>query len=404
MQKRKSRFPTVVSSHDVHVDSDYVQWIHEIKERFRNTQIKAAIKVNSEQLLFNWQLGRDLTMRKVEEKWGSGIVEQLSLDLRNEFPDIKGFSTTNLWYMKKWYMFYAGDDAEKLQRLIGEMETQISVIQPRMEQIGKNMSEEKLQQVIGVFPFPAFFAYVPWGHHIDIITKCNSVEEALFYIYRTIEDGWSRSTLQNYIKLGLYGRTGAAITNFSERLPVIQGKLAQEIVKDTYDLGFITLPPDYDESALEAALEQNITRFLLELGTGFAFVGRQKEIVVSGKTRKIDMLFYHIRLKCYVVVELKAVSFEPEFAGKLNFYVNAVNDLIRTPDENPTIGLLICKDKDQTEVQWAFQGIQTPMGVASYDNIKLEEIKKQLPTEKEIQQRIELAEEEFNLNRKKQGK
>lgn len=404
MQKRKSRFPMVVSSHDVHVDSDYVQWIHEIKERFRNTQIKAAIKVNSEQLLFNWQLGRDLTMRKVEEKWGSGIVEQLSLDLRNEFPDIKGFSTTNLWYMKKWYMFYAGDDAEKLQRLIGEMETQISVIQPRMEQIGKNMSEENFQQVIGEFPFPAFFAYVPWGHHIDIITKCNSVEEALFYIYRTIEDGWSRSTLQNYIKSDLYGRTGAAITNFSERLPVIQGKLAQEIVKDTYDLGFITLPPDYDESELEAALEQNITRFLLELGTGFAFVGRQKEIVVSGKTRKIDMLFYHIRLKCYVVVELKAVSFEPEFAGKLNFYVNAVNDLIRTPDENPTIGLLICKDKDQTEVQWAFQGIQTPMGVASYDNIRLEEIKKQLPTEKEIQQRIELAEEEFNLNRKKQRK
>lgn len=273
-----------------------------------------------------------------------------------------------------------------------------------MEQIGKSVSEEKLQQVIGEFPFPEFFAYVPWGHHIDIITKCDSIEEALFYMCRTIEEGWSRSTLQNCIKSELYNRAGTAITNFSERLPAVQSKLAQEITKDTYDLGFITLPPDYDENALEAALEQNITRFLLELGKGFAFVGRQKEIVVSGKTRKIDMLFYHIRLKCYVVVELKAVSFEPEFAGKLNFYVNAVNNLIRTPDENPTIGLLICKDKDQTEVQWAFQGIQTPMGVASYDNIKLEEIKKQLPTEEEIQQCIELAEEEFNLNRKKQGK
>lgn len=386
----------------MHLDSDYVQWVHDIKERFRNTQIKAAIKVNSEQLLFNWQLGRDLAVRKVEEKWGNGIVEQLSLDLRNEFPDIKGFSTTNLWYMKKWYTFYTGDNAEKLQRLVGEIETQISVIQPRMEQIGKNVVEEKLQQVIGEFPFPVIFAYVPWGHHIDIITKCDSIEEALFYIYRTIEEGWSRSTLQNCIKSGLYGRTGTAITNFSERLPTIQGKLAQEITKDTYDLGFITLPPDYDEIALEDALEQNITRFLLELGTGFAFIGRQKEIVVSGKARKIDMLFYHIRLKCYVVVELKAVSFEPEFAGKLNFYVNAVNELIRTPDENPTIGLLICKDKDQTEVQWAFQGIQTPMGVASYDNIKLEEIKKQLPTEEQIQQRIELAEEEFNLSRQRQ--
>ncbi len=403
MKNKKGNAPIIVNSHDVYLDSDYIQWIHDIKERFRNTQIKAAIKVNSELLLFNWQLGRDLVMRKVEEKWGSGIVEQLSLDLKNEFPDIKGFSTTNLWYMKKWYTFYAGGDAEKLQRLVGEIEAQISIIQPRMEQIGKNISEEKLQQVIGELPFPDFFAYVPWGHHIDIITKCNSIEEALFYIYRTIEEGWSRSTLQDYIKSGLYGRTGTAITNFSERLPAIQGRLAQEITKDTYDLGFITLPPDYDETALEAALEQNITRFLLELGTGFAFIARQKEIVVSGKTRKIDMLFYHIRLKCYVVVELKAVSFEPEFAGKLNFYVNAVNDLIRTPDENPTIGLLICKDKDQTEVQWAFQGIQTPLGVASYNNIKLEEIKKQLPTEKEIQQRIELAEEEFNLSRKKQG-
>lgn len=402
MKNGKNNSPIIVSSHDVHLDSDYVQWIYDIKERFRNTQIKTAIKVNSEQLLFNWQLGRDLVMRKAEEKWGNGIVEQLSLDLRNEFPDIKGFSTTNLWYMKKWYMFYAGDDPEKLQRLVGEIETQISVIQPRMEQIGKNVVEEKLQQVIGEFPFPVIFAYVPWGHHIDIITKCDSIEEALFYIYRTIEEGWSRSTLQNCIKSGLYGRTGTAITNFSERLPTIQGKLAQEITKDTYDLGFITLPPDYDEIALEDALEQNITRFLLELGTGFAFIGRQKEIVVSGKARKIDMLFYHIRLKCYVVVELKAVSFEPEFAGKLNFYVNAVNELIRTPDENPTIGLLICKDKDQTEVQWAFQGIQTPMGVASYDNIKLEEIKKQLPTEEQIQQRIELAEEEFNLSRQRQ--
>lgn len=399
MKNGKNNSPIIVSSHDVHLDSDYVQWIHDIKERFRNTQIKAAIKVNSEQLLFNWQLGRDLAMRKVEEKWGSGIVEQLSLDLRNEFPDIKGFSTTNLWYMKKWYMFYAGDDAEKLQQLVGEMEMQISVIQSRMEQIGKNVTEERIQQAIGEFPFPDFFAYVPWGHHIDIITKCDSIEEALFYMYRTIAEGWSRNTLQNYIKSGLYRRTGTAITNFSERLPSVQGKLAQEITKDTYDLGFITLPPDYDEAALEDALEQNITRFLLELGTGFAFLGRQKEIVVSGKTRKIDMLFYHIRLKCYVVVELKAVSFEPEFAGKLNFYVNAVNELIRTPDENPTIGLLICKDKDQTEVQWAFQGIQTPLGVASYDNIKLEEIKQQLPTEEQIQKRIELAEEEFNLSR-----
>ncbi len=228
------------------------------------------------------------------------------------------------------------------------------------------------------------------------------MEEALFYIKKTIEEGWSRNALVHCMKAGLFQSTGAAFTNFSELLPVSQGKLAQEIIRDTYDFSFVSLPKEYDESTLEEALEQNITRFLLELGTGFAFVGRQKEIVVSGKTRKIDMLFYHIRLKCYVVVELKAVSFEPEFAGKLNFYVNAVNEIIRTQDENPTIGLLICRDKEQTEVQWAFQGIQTPMGVASYDHIGLEEIRKQLPTEEQIQRRIELAEEEFHLGLQKE--
>ena len=211
--------------------------------------------------------------------------------------------------------------------------------------------------------FPAYFGFVPWRHHVEIVTKCKSVEEALFYLQKTIEEEWSRNALIDCIKADLYHKAGRANTNFDEKLPGMQGKIAKEIVKDAYDFSFISLPRGYDETALEDALEENITRFLLELGTGFAFIGRQKEIVVSGKTRK--------------------------------------NNPIRTPDENPTIGLLICKDKAQTEVQWAFQGIQTPMGVASYDNIKLEEIKKQLPTEKEIQRRIELAEEEFNLNRKK---
>jgi len=202
------------------------------------------------------------------------------------------------------------------------------------------------------------------------------------------------------MRADLFRHSGTAITNFTEKLPSAQGKLAQEIIKDTYDFGFVSLLTGYDETALENALEQNITRFLLELGTGFVFVGRQKEIIVSGKTRRIDMLFYHIRLRCYIVVELKTTSFEPEFAGKLNFYVNAVNELIRTPEENPTIGLIICKDNNQTEVQWAFQGIQTPMGVASYDNVRLREIQAQLPTVEQIQRRIEQAEQEYNLSRR----
>lgn len=390
-----SKKPCLVKMHDVHLDSDYIQWLHDIKDRYRNTQIKAAVKVNSEQLLFNWQLGRDLVLRRAEDTWGAGVVEQVSLDLQAEFPNVKGFSTTNLWNMKKWYAFYSRHSHNKnLQQLVGEIE----YLDDHEKQIEISEVQGTLQQDVGELPFPDVFGFVPWGHHVEIVTKCKSIDEALFYVRKIAEEAWSRRALQNYIAEDLYHNAGAAITNFSERLPATQSKLAQEITKDTYDLGFITLPADYDESALESALEQNITRFLLELGTGFSFVGRQKEIIVSGKTRRIDMLFYHIKLRCYVVVELKAVAFEPEFAGKLNFYVNAVNDLMKTDADNPTIGLLICKDKDQTEVQWAFQGITTPMGVASYSNVQIQDIKAQLPTAEEIQKRIEQAEEEFRLN------
>ena len=250
--------------------------------------------------------------------------------------------------------------------------------------------------------FPPLFGFVPWRHHVEIITKCKSVKEAIFYLQKTIEENWSRNALINFLNNDYYHTSGHALTNFEENLPQTQGKLAQEMMKETYDLGFITLDADYGEEALEEALERNITRFLLELGTGFAFVGRQKEIIVSGKLRRIDMLFYHIKLKCYVVVELKVRPFEPEFVGKLNFYVNAIDELLKTEAENPTIGLLICKDVDQTEVKWAFQGIQTPMGVAKYNNIAIKEIQEQLPTTEQIQTRIQQAAEEFNLKKYKQ--
>lgn len=382
--------PHVVKSHDIRLDSDYVSWVHDVKQRYVSAQIKSAVKVNTEQLFFNWQLGRDLVERKAEEKWGKGIVEQLSLDLQNEFPKAKGFSARNLWNMKKWYLFYS--ENESFSELAYRMEESLDMKSLKLHQLGAEME------------FPSVFGFVPWRHHVEIVTKCKTIEEALFYVRKTIEESWSRSVLIDNIKAHLYQSSGNALTNFAEKLPTIQGKLAQEIVKDTYDFGFVSLPAGYDEKELEDALEQNITRFLLELGSGFAFIGRQKEIIVAGKTRKIDMLFYHIKLRCYVVVELKAVSFEPEFAGKLNFYVNAVNQLMKTDDDNPTIGLLICKDKDQTEVQWAFQGIETPMGVATCDNIRMNEIKSQLPSEEAIQKRLEQAEEEYLLKLQEKNK
>lgn len=240
--------------------------------------------------------------------------------------------------------------------------------------------------------FPLAFSFVPWGHHIQIITKCKDLDEALFYIHQTINEGWSRNTLDNCLHADLYHTQGRAISNFSDYLTPEQSKLAQEITKDTYDFGFIELPKQYAEEELEDELEKNITRFLLELGTGFAFIGRQKEIIIAGKVRRIDMLFYHIHLRSYVVCELKAKSFEPEFAGKLNFYVNAVDELLKTDDDNPTIGLLICKDKNQTEVKWAFKGISTPMGVASYDKVRIKKIREVLPSEEDLSRQIQLFE------------
>lgn len=386
--------PKVVKIHDVNIDQEYVQWLGEIKARYHNAQIKASIKVNAEQLIFNWQLGRDLVIRKVEERWGAGVVEQISLDLQAEFPASKGFSTTNLWYMKQWYQFYS-TAIPKLQQLAGEF------------QIPDNQDGKKLQQLVGEIQqfeeskeqgsdLPGLFMCVPWGHHIQILSKCKNIDEALFYIVRTASEGWSRNTLMNCIKADYYHTSGGAITNFSEKLPSPQSELAQAITKDTYDFGFVSLKKGYEEEELETELEKQLTRFLLELGTGFAYLGRQKQIIVAGKTRKLDMLFFHIPLNCYVVVELKAVPFQPEFAGKLNFYVNAVDDLIKTPTQNPTIGLLICSNKDETEVQYAFKGVQTPMGVASYNNIQVKQIQDQLPSIEELKKRIRLLEEELD--------
>lgn len=384
--------PHFASSQNVHIDEAYVSWIEELKGRYKKAQIKSAVKVNSEQLLFNWQLGRDLVVRRAEEHWGAGVVEQVSLDLKAAFPKAKGFSTTNLWNMKKWYLFYSTNQAnEKLQQLVGELQSTDNKKNTKLQQLGTEIQEAEYNDILGL-EFPIAFSFVPWGHHIQIITKCKDINEAIFYIQQTINEGWSRNTLDNCLRADLYHTQGGAISNFFDYLTPAQSNLAQEITKDTYDFGFIELPKQYAEEELEDELEKNITRFLLELGTGFAFIGRQKEIIVAGKTRRIDMLFYNIPLRSYVVCELKAKPFEPEFAGKLNFYVNAVDELLKTDDDNPTIGLLICKDKNQTEVKWAFKGISTPMGVASYDKVRIKKIREVLPSEEDLSRQIQLFE------------
>lgn len=382
----------MVSSHDIHLDGDYAEWIAEVKHRYRSAQVKAAVKVNAEKLLFNWQLGRDLVQKKAEERWGSGVVEQVSLDLRWEFPNESGFSTRNLWYMKQWYLFYFTEDEKPfLHQVDAEIQKLENQYSAKLYQIGRELQEEKMHQLGAEFPLP--FALVPWRHHVEIITKCKSKDEALFYLGKTIEQGLSREALINCIKANLYKHQGKIANNFSEHLPALQSKLVQEVLKENYDFGFATVTHEiYDEDEMEAALTRNVTDLLLEMGTGFAFIGKQKEIIVGGHSRKIDLLFYHIRLRCFIVCELKAKPFEPEFAGKLNFYVNAVDELVRTPDDNPTIGLLICSDMNKTEVQWSFKGITTPIGVATYNNIR---IKDMLPTKKQLMDRMELLQKEM---------
>ena len=401
----------MVKSHDIHLDAEYADWIAELKHRYRAAQVKASVRVNTEKLRYNWELGRDLVQKKAEERWGAGVVEQVSLDMQREFPDADGFSTTNLWYMKKWYLFYnetdtklqqpvAEIDNEKLQRPVGELQGIENERDIKLHQAGGEVEDEKLHQAGG--EFPVAFGLVPWRHHVEIISKCKSIEEALFYISKTIEQGMSRAALINCIKASLYEHQGKILNNFVEHMPELQSKLVQEVFKENYDFGFATVKHEiYDEKELEDALSQSVTSLLLELGTGFAFIGRQKQLITGDSTSKIDLLFYHIRLRCYVVCELKAKPFEPEFAGKLNFYVNAVDDLVKHDDDNPTIGLLICSDMNKAKVQWSFRGISTPIGVATYNNVRIKEM---LPTQEQLQERMELLQREMRTTKRLMNK
>ena len=318
-------------------DEVYRKWLSDLKQRLHAYQVKAAVKVNSALLEFYWELGRDIVLLKAQHGWGSGVIEQLSLDLKASFVNVKGLSYTNLKYASQWYRFYS----------------QSAIIR---------------QQAVGELEMPEIFGNLPWGHHIVIISKCKTIEEALFYVKMTCSEGWSRNTLTDMIKRELHKEVGQAVTNFDKSLPTPQGLLAKEILKDPYHFDFLELTEQHTERQLEDALANNISRFLLELGKGFAFVGRQMELKMpSGQTFFPDMIFYHTKLKCYIVIELKVVEFVPEFAGKLNFYVSAADHLLKDENDNPSIGLLICKSKDETVVKWSFQDINKPLGVAAYE-------------------------------------
>ena len=307
---------------------NYRQWLAALKTRFRQVQIKAAVAVNTELLQFYWELGADIVQRQDGQAWGSGFLERLSQDLRAEFPQVQGFSLRNLKYIRQWHSFWAAAP------------------------IG--------QQAV------AQLTAIPWGHNLAIISKCRSHAEALYYVQQTQAHGWSRAVLTHQIESGLWQRKGQAISNFASTLPAPQSELAAQVLKDPYIFDFLSLTPEHTERELERALLDHITQFLLELGTGFAYIGRQVPLQVGEREFFPDLLFYHTRLHCYVVVELKTVDFEPEFAGKLNFYLKAVDEQMRGAGDAPTIGLLLCKSKDRLVAEYALSDMHKPLGVASY--------------------------------------
>jgi len=326
----------------------YNDFIRQLKQKIQTSQIKASIRVNEELLKLYWDMAQMIIAKQKESSWGDSIIQKISIDLKEEFPNIKGFSKTNLLYMKKWYLFW---------------------------------SDVNLPQVVGeIFK-------IPWGHNREIITKLKETQEAIYYVKQTLHYGWSRAVLVHQIESQLYHREGKAITNFETKLPPLQSDLAKATLKDPYNFDFLSMSKKYNERELEDALIEHISHFLLELGSGFAFVGRQYRLVVGGDEFFVDLLFYHIRLKCYVVVELKTVKFKPEFAGQLNFYVSAINAELKEPNDNPTIGILICKSKNNTVVEYALNSIDNPIGVSEYELVsKLPtEFKSTLPTIEEIE-------------------
>lgn len=340
-------------------NKDYKAWLTSLKLKFRTAQLKAAVSVNQELLAFYWELGAEIVARQAQHRWGDGFVQQLSQDLRAEFPEMTGFSRRNIEVVRQWHLFYS---------------------QPVTQEPGAPIAQQPVAQLAGI-------TQIPWGHNQAIINKCKQVDEALYYVRSVVQHNWSRSVLVHQIESGLYQREGKAITNFATTLPAPQSDLAQQTLKDPYILDFLSLGKDFTERELENKLVEHITHFLLELGAGFAYVGKQVPLQVGSKQFYLDLLFYHVRLHCYVVVELKTVEFEPEHAGKLNFYLKTVDEQLRTANDAPTVGLLLCKTKDRLVAEYALSDIHKPMGIAEYQLTHLlpDTLKSSLPSIEEIE-------------------
>ncbi|MDZ7699800.1 MAG: PDDEXK nuclease domain-containing protein [Deltaproteobacteria bacterium] len=364
-------------ANEIITTKEYRDWLIDIKRRVRSAQLKAATAVNTALLEFYWSLGADIAEKQKNATWGSGFLKQLSKDLMAEFPDMKGFSQRNLENIRRWYLFYSQGDIIAKQP--------VSQLPQNAQRSASQLTKQIASQIVRI----------PWGHNIAIIQKCSTVEQALFYVRKTLENNWSRSVLIHQIESDLFARSGKAITNFDKTLPAPQSDLAREIIKDPYNFDFLTLTEDFTERELEKGLINHITRFLMELGAGFAYVGKQVPLQVGERDFFLDLLFYHTRLHCYVVIELKISEFEPEHAGKLNFYIKAVDEQLRQDGDMPTIGILLCKGKDRVVAEYALSDIHKPMGVSEYELVRSlpDELKSSLPTIEQIEAELQQSDE-----------
>jgi len=339
----------------------YEHFLSELKMRIRVAQIEASSAVNLTMTLLYWQIGREILQRQEKQGWGSRVISQLAKDLKREFPDMRGFSRSNLTYMRAFAN--AWPDEEFVHQLGGQ---------------------------------------IPWKHNCAVLDKLKEPDKRRWYIEQTINNGWSRNVLIIQIETDLYQRLGGAMTNFERTLPKPQSDLAQQIIKDPYNFDFLTIGSDALERELERGLIEHIRDFLLELGVGFAFIGSQYAITVDEKEYRLDLLFYHARLHCYVVIDLKMGEFEPEHSGKMNFYVSAVNHLICTEEDNPTIGIILCRSKKKNTVEFALDTVHNPIGVSTYtlqDDLP-PALKGNLPTADQLEMELEAAAQELEAQRK----
>ena len=364
------------------IDKDYAQWVEDLSARYRQSQIRASVKVNRELLRYYWELGRDIEEMHVEERWGQSVIKNLSVDLQHQNPNAKGLSVRNIYYYKKFYLLYRQYFAIVPQSVAQLEEEKVPQAVAQSSEIFPQLAEQLSEVLFSI----------PWGHHRYVMDKCSEEPaKAFYYVRKTMEEGWSREVMLIHIDANLYEREGKALTNFTRTLPAETSELAQELTKDPYSFAFTGITGKYNEGKLKDALLSNISQFLLELGTGFAYVGKEFKLQIGEKEKFIDLLFYNLKLSCYVVIEVKIGEFDFQDLGQLSGYVVACNHILRKEGrDNPTIGLLICRQKDSLLAQYALEGSNLPLGISEYELSKLypERVEGTIPTIEEIESKL----------------